>query len=229
METGWIWTLPWGGSRRHLINMGSSGKRLAIDCSHLRRSGPIDGHEYKLPATALSALAYTTTFWTLLEVAWSEVSPKFDPAPSKSRNARNQPARRIVPLGGQKFAANSSFAAEDSEVVRLGYRSRDVVPPPLSYSVMEIFMPGNSESIFACSRPRMIDRRVAEFLDRSRGCCLSIGERRIPQTARTLHDQLHLCVGQRRTVEVGGLRFPFASYPPRTSENRRRPPAACRT
>src|SRR5579863_3246971 len=63
-----------------------------------------------LPGVALSELAYTTTFCTLLDVACSEVSPKLLPDPSKSRNARNPAsAYEYVPFGGQKFAANNPW------------------------------------------------------------------------------------------------------------------------
>lgn len=41
------------------------------------------------PGVVVSVLAYTTTLATLLDVDCSEVSPKTELAPSKSRNARN--------------------------------------------------------------------------------------------------------------------------------------------
>jgi hypothetical protein len=62
---------------------------MAVTCAAVER---LMAANTTRPGAVLSVLAYTATFEISLEVAWTEVSPKFAFAPSKPRNTR-KPAR----------------------------------------------------------------------------------------------------------------------------------------
>src|ERR1700682_3682802 len=70
---------------------------MAVTCAEVER---LMATNTTRPGVELSELAYTTTFFTLLEVACSDVSPKLALATSKARNDRNHvSAQGYVPAG----------------------------------------------------------------------------------------------------------------------------------